>query len=426
MHLLFTSLPYILNGYGVRSHSILRSQQRLGLSVLAVSRPGFPWDLKQFQHLGLEEVPHTERVEEVEYRRIADPGGGWGKVPLDVYLDRYAEHLRRVVEEVRPAVLHAASNFVNGCVAGAVGRARGIPVVYEARGFWEMTRGSVEPTFKTSLLFRCHQRLETQALEMADAVVCISEGLKREVMRRGIAAEKIQVIPNGVECQRFTPRAKDPALVAALGLEGKVVVGYIGSLVEYEGVDVLLQACAHLLRRHVPLKVLIVGEGVVRGKLEGLAREFSLGEAVCFTGRVPQAEVLRYYSVMDICPFPRKGLEICHMVTPLKPYEAMAMEKAVIVSDVEALREMVIEGETGLVCRADDAESLANAIGLLVEDRGLGERLGKEGRAWVSDHRDWGTLARRYLPVYETLGVKRANGRNTRGLGIENSDFVLF
>jgi len=405
VHLLFSSLPYVLNGYTVRSQALLYSQLQIGLPIMVFSRPGFPWDMPPFAQLSAAEVPAVEAVEGVIYRRIADPKRGWSRGPLHRYLDRYAARLSHIVEEVRPAVLHAASNFVNGCVAGAVGRAYGIPVVYEVRGFWELTRASLDPAFKKSLLFRCHHRLETQALAMADAVVCISEGLKREIVRRGIEEEKVQVIPNGVERRTLIPQPRDPTLVAALGLAGKIVVGYIGSLEAYEGVDILLRACDSLQQRRLPLKTIIVGDGAVRDKLEALAKELNLGEAVHFTGRVPQAEALRYYSIIDICPFPRKNLEICHLVTPLKPYEAMAMAKAVIVSDVAALQEMVKEGRTGLVCRADDVKSLAEGIELLIKDQELRARLGQEGRAWVSAYRDWETLAQSYLRVYATLNT---------------------
>ena len=413
LHVLSSSLPYVSQGYAMRSHSILRNQHKLGLPLAVVSRPGFPWDLRQFQHLGLHDIPHIEQIDELEYRRIPDPEGGWGKVPLDVYLNRYVSHLSRVVEELRPAVLHAASNFVNGCVAGVVGRSAGIPVIYEVRGFWEMTRGSINPAFKESVRFRCQQRLETRALEMADTVVCISEGLKREILQRGIATEKIHIVPNGVDCQVFRACPKDPALVSSLGLEGKIVVGYIGSLVAYEGLEVLLQAAAQLIKKHLPIKVLIVGDGLVRKALENLAQELSLGEAVCFTDRIPHEEVLRYYSVIDICPFPRKNLEICHLVPPLKPYEAMAMEKAVVVSDVAALKEMVVDGETGLVCQADNVSALADTIGLVVEDAGLRNKLGQAGQRWVSTYRDWETLAQRYLQVYEAVGALSAGGLQT-------------
>jgi glycosyltransferase involved in cell wall biosynthesis len=354
--------------------------------------------------LDAQNIPLRETVDEIVYRRLPDNEGGWGKVPLDEYLDRYAVHLSRVVEEVRPAILHAASNFVNGCVAAAVGRAYNIPVVYEVRGFWEMTRASLESGFTNSLLFRSHQRLETQALETADAIVCISEGLKREIERRGIAAEKIWVVPNGVECAIFSPRPRDAALVAALGLEGKIVVGYLGSLEAYEGLDVLLRACAMLLRHNLPLKVVIGGAGAAKKKLEQLVKTLSLEETVHFPGHLSRAEVLRYYSILDICPFPRKDAPVCHLVPPLKPYEAMAMEKAVVVSNVEALREMVQEGETGLICRADEVESLAACIARLMENPQLRRQLGKRGRIWALAQRDWKTLGRRYLTIYDALG----------------------
>ena len=401
LHLLYSSLPYLLNGYSIRSHAILRSQQQLGLSVLAVSRPGFPWDMPQCQLPEQAQISHHEQLDGIAYQRIADPGRGISEVTLDAYLDRYCRHLDRIVAEERPRLLHAASNFVNGCAAGAVGRNRHIPVVYEVRGFWEMTLSSLKPRRSKSLLVACHQRLETQALEMADAVVCLSAGLQREIVQRGIPADKVHVIPNGVDCHTFVPRPKDQALLARLGLADKVVVGYVGSLVEYEGIDTLIRAGAWLEQQGVPIRILIVGDGTAKPQLMDVARRCRVENIVSFIGRIPHTEVLAYYSVLDICVFPRKNVAICHIVPPLKPYEAMAMGKAVVVSDVAALREMVEEGQTGLVCKADDRQALAAQIRRLVEDRGLRARLGEASRAWVQTHRDWLMLAPRYLSVYE-------------------------
>lgn len=406
LHLLYASLPYMLNGYSVRSHAILRSQQEMGLSVLAVSRPGFPWDMPQCRLPGLPQTSRSEQLDGIEYQRIADPGRGITDMTLDAYLDRYCSHLNRVVAAVRPRLLHAASNFVNGCAAGAVGKSRAIPVVYEVRGFWEMTLSSLKPSRSKSLLVACHQRLETQALEMADVVVCLSAGLQREIVQRGISADKIHVIPNGVDCRTFAPRPKDQCLLARLGLAGKVVVGYVGSLVEYEGIDVLIRAGVWLYQQGVPIKILIVGDGTARPQLMDVARRCGVQDAVSFIGRIPYTEVLAYYSVIDICAFPRKNLALCHIVPPLKPYEAMAMGKAIVVSNVAALREMVEEGQTGVVCKADDSRALAEQIRQLVEDCGLRAHLGEAGRAWVQTHRDWRVLAPRYLSAYEAAGLK--------------------
>jgi glycosyltransferase involved in cell wall biosynthesis len=132
---------------------------------------------------------------------------------------------------------------------------------------------------------------------------------------------------------------------------------------------------------------------------------------VTFTGRVPHAEVERYYSVVDIAPFPRRPLAVCEMVSPLKPFEAMAMAKAVVVSSVAALTEIVTDGENGLVHTKGDVASLTAALRRLLDDPDLRERIAQGGLEWVRAERDWTALAGRVDQIYtDVLAARSARG----------------
>ena len=118
------------------------------------------------------------------------------------------------------------------------------------------------------------------------------------------------------------------------------MIGYIGSLVSYEGLDLLISSLPWFNKARIKFKLLIVGDGAYMEKLQDLTNNLGLTDLVLFTGRVPHEEVERYYSIVDIAPFPRLP-PVTEMVSPLKLFEAMAMEKAVIASDVHALTEIV-------------------------------------------------------------------------------------
>jgi glycosyltransferase involved in cell wall biosynthesis len=187
-------------------------------------------------------------------------------------------------------------------------------------------------------------------------------------------------------------------LAADLGINDETaVIGYIGTFVDYEGLEDLVSAAAIVRRTHSNFKILLVGaESVVETSLGPVTRKINetvekegLKDHIILAGRVPHSEVERYYSLIDIAPFPRKPWRVCEMVSPMKPLEAMAMKKAVIVSSVQALAEMVQHEVTGLVFEKANIESLAETIIRLIGDRKLRAQLGENAREWVKNERTW-------------------------------------
>jgi glycosyltransferase involved in cell wall biosynthesis len=233
LHVLDHSLPH-LSGYSVRSRYLLEAQRALQLTPLAVTSP------KHGSGDGCEEI------EGIRYFRTpARPASS--KLPLlaEVQLMRQlAARLRDIVRQEQVHVLHAHSPVLNGIPALGVARRAGIPVVYEIRAFWEDAAVDHGTHRQGSLRYRAIRALETWLSRRVDAVGVISEGLAVELARRGISPAKIFRIPNGVDTEMFRPMQHDPVLMERWGLQGKIVVGFIGSFYRYEGLDVLLQAWA--------------------------------------------------------------------------------------------------------------------------------------------------------------------------------------
>lgn len=401
LYTLYNSLPIHSAGYATRAHGLMTELRNKGYEFSAMTRLGYPQDLRKFRDRPVEQV---EYVDNIPYYRLPTASEGNGFIPLNEYLVKYADEIIKHCQAHQVGVLHSASNFVNGIATNYAAKALGVKSIYEVRGLWEVTRMSRQPEWQGTEHYEMTKRLETESALYADHVITITEALKDEMVNRGVDKRKITVVPNGVDTSRFGISSRNLELESRLALHGQLVIGYVGSMVDYEGLDLLIKAVEILeARKLTGFKLLLIGDGAVKPDLERQVHESGLSDIVIFTGRVPHDSVEHYYSLIDICPFPRKALPVCEMVSPLKPFEAMAMGKVVVSSDVAALAEIIDDGVTGLLHKKDDPEDLANKIRLLIEDHDLRDRLGKSAREWVVAERDWKVIAKRVDTVYRNL-----------------------
>ena len=406
LHLLTNSLPYREAGYTLRTQSIARSQLDAGLDPHLATRAGFP--LVD----GMAGAPRSQLIEGVPYHRLLpdlEPGSG-----PDVLTTATARAAARLVHELRPAVLHPASNFLNAQVALALRDRFGIPVVYEVRGFLEETwasrtvagGGGGGRDVEEADRYRGAKDAETACMLAADAIVTLSDTMRTEIIARGCDPARLVVIPNAVDIERFEPHARDDVLAASLGIEaGETVLGYVSTLNRLEGIDTLLDAAAILRARGHRICVLLVGDGEDRVPLEARAGQPDLAGRVIFTGRVPHDRVGAYYALIDVFVVPRTADRVSQLVTPLKPFEAMALQRTLVVSDLAALKEIVTDGETGRTFRAGDATNLADVVEPLLDDPARRTELGAAAREWVAANRTWRQNGLLYRQLYERLGV---------------------
>jgi PEP-CTERM/exosortase A-associated glycosyltransferase len=228
--------------------------------------------------------------------------------------------------------------------------------------------------------------------------------LRSDIVARGIPSAKVTVIPNAVDIEGFELGGQpDPALKARLGLDGATVVGFIGSFYAYEGLDLLLQALPALLRARPELRVLLVGGGPQDGALKAQAQALGVADKVVFTGRVPHAEVNRYYDLVDVLAYPRHSMRLTELVTPLKPLEAMAQGRLFVASDVGGHKELVRDGETGILFKAGNAEALAAAVLHTLDRHEQWPRLRQQARQFVETERNWRNSVARYVPAVQGL-----------------------
>ena len=398
LHVLDHSIP-LHSGYTFRSRSIFEHQRMRGWSTEHITST---------KHLdAAPDQPDEEDVDGLHFYRTPRYSRVLGKVPL---LNQYAvirdleRRLADVARRVRPDILHAHSPALNGIAAVRVGRALGIPVGYEVRGFWEDAAVSHGTAHEGDLRYRITRGLETWALRRADHCFCICEGLRQDIAQRGIPQDKITVIQNAVDIANFQPvESVDHGLQQSLSLEGSRVVGFIGSFYFYEGLELLLDAAA-MMRESMPeLRVLMVGGGPAEAQLKDHAKMLGIADITVFAGRVPQKQVGSYYSLIDVLAYPRQSMRITELVTPLKPLEAMAQKRLFVASDVGGHRELVADGETGVLHRAGDAADLARKMTDLLHDPQRGQALKEAGRRFVESVRNWDVSIANYEAAYRGM-----------------------
>lgn len=404
-YLVYNSLPYHSTGYSTRSHGLLSALQRENWDVFGVTRLGYPHDMPGWSD-AVELAPY-DNVDGVPYHRLSPKSEIVRKKPMKPYVDKYVDRLIEHLKRERPFIVHAASNHLNGLAAVTAARTLGMPSIYEVRGLWEITRGSRDPIWANGPEYRLIARMEAEAAKNATHVITITEALKEVLVQRGVAESKITVVPNGVDSSQFRPHARDQNLTRQLKINDRTVIGYVGSVVDYEGLGLLIEATAKLARERDDFAVLIIGDGAETEKLKRMVDLTGTEDLFRFVGRVPHDDVIKYYSLIDICPFPRLPLPVCEMVSPLKPFEAMSMEKTVLASNVAALSEIVTDNVNGLLFDKGDVGSLASRLRLLLDEPKLRRRLAQTGRSWVESARQWDSLASEVSTVYESLGAVR-------------------
>ncbi len=399
LHVLDHSVP-IYSGYSFRTLAILRHQRAFG------------W--KTVQLTGLKHTassPPQEEVDGFEFYRTTRSRTFPLRGPLLNEIEVVRSLSRRLGEVaglVEPDVIHAHSPSLNALAALGFSRSNRIPLVYEVRALWEDGAVTLGTAREGGWRYRATRALETYVLRRCDAVTTICEGLRREIVQRGVAESRVTVIPNGVDVDRFDVSARrDRGFAKALDLNGGPILGFIGSFNAYEGLNVLLRAFPLILSRQPRAQIVLVGGGLEEEALKRLAGALHVAERVVFAGWVPNDAVDRYYDLLDILVYPRASNRVTELVTPLKPLEAMAQGRLVIASDVGGHRELIRDGETGLLFRAGDHASLAGTVLEALAQPERARAIRASARRFVETERTWAASVAKYAGVYEGL-LKRS------------------
>ena len=399
LHILDHSIP-LHSGYTFRTAAILREQRALGWETHHLTSP------KQ-EKCAVE----VEDVDGLRFHRTWPFTQKWNLPVLrELEQIRATEaRLEQLAREIRPDILHAHSPVLNAIPAIRVGRKLGIPVVYEVRAFWEDAAVDHGTSSEGGLRYRATRALETWALKRAGHVFTICEGLRRDIVARGIAEDRVTVIPNAVDVTSFAPSGPpDAELKAQLGMADSTVIGFIGSFYAYEGLDLLVAALPKMLAARPDIRLLMIGGGSQGAALKAQAAQLGLADKVHFTGRVPHSDVQRYYDLVDVLVYPRHSMRLTELVTPLKPLEAMAQQRLFVASDVGGHKELIRDGDTGVLFRAGSTDALATAVLDLLAQPQRWDALRAAGRKFVEQERNWKNSVANYKAPFARLSGRGA------------------
>jgi PEP-CTERM/exosortase A-associated glycosyltransferase len=399
LHVLDHSWP-TLSGYSVRSRGLISAQHRLGQPITALTGP-----LHELDDSNSSDVV----VDGVSYLRTPIRGGvansalrGRWPVAREWHAVRLLrDRILRLIDSRPISLIYAHSPALCGLAGLQAARRRGLPFVYEIRAFWEDAAVDQKRTTTSSLRYRLSRGMEAYVANRADAVSAIAQPMLRDLRSRGVSAEKLFHVPNGVDASQFSPVERDARLAEELGVKDEVVFGFFGSLYRYEGMAWLIEALAELRSRGNRFRFIIVGAGEDEVPIRDAIQEYGAEEYIRALPRVSHEQIKKYYSIVDVMVFPRLSVRLTEMVTPLKPLEAMSLQKAVLASDVGGHRELVEDEKTGLLFRSGSVADFCEKAERLVRSEELRKQLGKRGREAVLQNWDWKEVARRYQRIYD-------------------------
>ena len=398
LHVVTNALPEVQAGYTIRTQGILAAQRVSGIDAHVATPPGFPvtqGHLRAAAEVVVDGVPY--------HRHLPRDPRELGLGRPDDTLEAYAAHLHEWARDHGVDLLHVHSGHVNAQAALVAGERLGVPVVYEVRGFLEETWRS-RGGRRDSDFHRWTRETETRCMDLASAVVTLSESMRADIVARGVDPGSVQVVGNCVPDAYLTDPVDAVRTRALLGIpETAVVVGSVSTVNGYEGLDLLVEAAG--LLDDPDLVVLVVGNGPEHDRLARRADELrarGMRSRVILHGRVPHGAAREFHAALDVFCAPRRATPVTELVPPLKPVEAMALGRPVVASDLPPLRELV-GADRGVLVPPGDAGALAGALASLAGDPDGRARLGTRAREHVAAHRTWSAAAAAYRDIYDTV-----------------------
>jgi glycogen(starch) synthase len=335
---------------------------------------------------------------------------GWKVVEEKILIQYFTGRIIEVAKEEKVDIIHAHTPYRVGLPALKAARKLNLPFVYEMRGMWEETAVANGRWMRNGPAYKRFQAYETRVLRKADAVICISETLRKEAISRGVLPAKITVVPNAIETSIFENEIISEALPSAvqrLNTDSEpTVIGYIGSLREMEGVDLTADAVALLHNKGHNVRLFVLTGTNGQAELRQHCKLLGIEDITVIMGPVPHSEVSGFYDLIDLFVVSRPDTRVTRLVTPLKPFEAMAMKKPVIASRLPALEEIVQHDKTGFLFQPGQKEDLALTLERCLKDPHFCIQIGANAKKWVVENRTWERVVESTMTAYKQAGLE--------------------
>lgn len=409
LYLMDMSQQYESLGYTVRGQALLKYLKRRDVHVLACTKFGYPYDRHKsyYEH---KNVVDDYTLDGVMYTKLLDGNGPkkhHGSMDLIDYIQTYIWRVINLASKLGVDVIHGATDYLNGLAAVYAAKYLGIKSVYEVRGFWEESAIAYKPEVYMSDTYQLRHNMECLVLERADKVITLNEALQLEIGRR--VGKDADIVSNGVDLELVKPdESVRQKLRESLKIpKDTVVLGYLGSLLVYEGIDYSIDVVVKLVKEGIKVKFVFAGTGLVKDSLLKQIKDSKLESSFIYLGVLTHTESVRYTNVIDVIMYPRRGLDVCRSTLSSKIFEAMAMERCVVCSNLEPYHELIQDRSNGVFCIADDPDNLLIIVRELIIDKELRDNISKKARESIIDKYSWEKSADKLLDVYETVLGRR-------------------
>lgn len=402
MHILFLSdnFPPETNAPASRTHEHAKRWVAAGHHVTVITgTPNFP---SGKVHAGYRnEIWRREKIDGIDVIRVwtfITANEGFVRRTLDYMSFMVTATLASFFAGRADIVVATSPQFFTPCAAWVVSLLRRRPFIFELRDLWPDSIVAVGAMRETTAI-RLLRKLEYFLYRRADRIVVVTESFRNVLAGNGIDRGKISVVPNGVDLESYTPGEKPPELAQRWNVSGKFVAAYVGTIGMAHGLDTILAAAARLKERP-GIVFMLIGAGAERAALEQRCREQGLANVI-FTGPVSKAEVREYWRLCDVALVLLRDSPLFAHVIPSKMFEAMAMERPIILGVRGESASLLVRARAGIEIAPEDAVALAQAIHTLAQDKAAARQYGTAGRAFASSEYNRDLLAKRMLDVLE-------------------------
>jgi glycosyltransferase involved in cell wall biosynthesis len=376
LYLAASCQPYHLSGYTIRTQEMLQAIKKKNKDLKVLTRPGYPWDRKdRLQN----DFRKKSVVNNIVYEHI-QLSKNYQILFVKILKCYFA--IKKYASINKIDRIYAGSNYVNALPGLLAAKSLNIPFVYEMRGLWELTRISRQPFFKKTPNYKYGLALEGVVAKYSSRVIVISDKLKYYVVKHfNILANKIDVVLNCIDIAKFKLDLKKKKL--------KLTIGYAGSILEYEGLDLLIKAVSNLKKKNINCTLWIVGEGELKKSLENLSYNLQIDKNVIFFGKKSLKKTRDILKRCTMICLPRKPYEVCKIIPPFKLIEAMALGKAVVLPDLPIFKDEIKQTNSVIFFKADNINNLTNILKNTLKNSEKIKFVGDNARQYILQSRSW-------------------------------------
>jgi glycosyltransferase involved in cell wall biosynthesis len=380
LYLCASCMPYHTTGYTIRTDQILKALKLYtNKKIIVFTRPGYPWDRSDTE-ITINQKRKSTIYNNIIYRHIPYPRKQTRLLP---YILQSSDVIFAKLSQIPVDYIIANSNHINALPGLIAAKKFNIPFIYEMRGLWELSRISRQPDFKDSILYKQGLALEQLVVKYSDKVTVISKQLSNYIQDQfNIASKKIKILPNCANSQKLKE----------VNLNNHIV--YAGSLIKYEGIDLLLNAAALMKEKKFNYKVFIIGKGEESENLKKLSKYLNLKDRVYFLGHLSPKKTISIIHKCSVVCLPRKSYLVTKLVPPYKLIEAMNLKKVVVAPKLPVFLNEIKHKKNGLLFLPNNKQSLANTLMTALRNKKLLKMIANSAYVYAQNHRSWKTHIR--------------------------------